>query len=81
MFYCSFRDPNNGTEMSSLTDWPEYDAVSQKYIRLMTNVTSFPVETRLAATRMNFWNIFVPILEKECDRVCECESSEDSDED
>lgn len=74
-------DPNNGTRTSSLTVWPEYDAVSQKYIRLTSNATSFPVETRMEANRMNFWNTNVPVLEKACDIVCECESSENKEED
>lgn len=73
-------NPNNGTKASSLTVWPEYDTVSQKYIRLTSNVTSFSVETRMEANRMHFWNTIVPVLENECDRECECERSGNSEE-
>ena len=79
-FDCNFRNPNNGTKASSLTVWPEYDTVSQKYIRLTSNVTSFSVETRMEANRMHFWNTIVPALENECDRECECERSGNSEE-
>lgn len=63
-------DPNTGGE----TTWPQYDTMTQKYIRFQATVSSFPVEDHFAAGRMNFWHNLIPTLDQECDETCpKCE--------
>ena len=69
-----FRDPNMGNMISAsnLTMWPSYDTASQKYIRLRGNLSSFPVESHFAASRIQFWNSFLPAISDECSTCPTC---------
>ena len=71
-----FRNPNGiDPAMLELTHWPQYQHQTQQYIRFTSNLTSFPAESRYAASRVHFWNELFPALEKTCDKECEtCES-------
>ena len=72
-FYLAFRNPNGREDpaASGLTHWPQYDYQAQQYIRFTSNLTSFPVESRYAASRVHFWNEFVPSLEQNGDKECQ----------
>ena len=69
LYLLLFRDPNTGNGPSTLTTWPEYNTDTQKYIRLRDGA-DFPVEDHFAASRVQFWHDLIPVMSKECDKVC-----------
>ena len=71
-FVIFFSNPNTGENgPSSVTTWPQYDTLFQRFIRLRTNTSSLPIEDHYAAPRMHFWNNLVPILQDNCDKICQ----------
>ena len=71
MFVFFRRNPNDrDAAASELTSWPQYNSKAQQYIRFTSNLTSFPIECRYAASRVHFWNEYVPTIEQNCDKEC-----------